>query len=90
MRYHIIGNDRQVRALAVIGLKGDIVSNQAEALTALESILKDSTVGTVLISESYYSLPEIKELIHSHEKRGTLPVILCLNDQGSSPEASQP
>ena len=90
MRYHIIGNEKEVRALAVIGLKGDVVSSEAEAVSALERTIKDSTVGTVLISESYYSLPEVNALVCTHEKRGTLPVILSLNDQGSLPEASQP
>ncbi|MBQ3696815.1 MAG: hypothetical protein II883_02735 [Spirochaetales bacterium] len=90
MRYHIIGNDIQVRSMSVIGLRGDVVSSEKEAASALDKAIKDSTVGTVLVSESFYSLPEVSAVIRSHEKTGTLPVILCLQDQGSSPGSSRP
>lgn len=80
MRYHVIGTDVQVRALAEAGLKGDAVCNADEARAALGRILADRSVGTVLVSSLYYDNPSVCDLIDAHEKTGRLPVIMRLDE----------
>lgn len=80
MRYHVIGTDVQVRAMAVAGIKGDAVCNADEARAALTRILADRSVGTVLISSVYYDNPSVCDLIGAHEKTGRLPVIMRLDE----------
>lgn len=80
MRYHVIGNERQVRAMAVAGLTGDVVNCASEACSALERVLEDRTVGTVLVSSSCYNEPEVSAVISAHEKTGRLPVIMSLKE----------
>ena len=80
MRYHVIGNGKQVRAMAVAGLRGDVVSDAAQACSVLECVLADKTVGTVLVSSLYYDDPSVASVVSAHEKTGRLPVIMRLQD----------
>ena len=80
MRYHVIGNETQVRAMEVAGLKGDIVTDAAQACSVLESVLADRSVGTVLVSSLYYDDPSVAAVVSAHEKTGRLPVIMSLEE----------
>ena len=80
MRYHVIGNEVQVKALAEAGLQGDVVCNAEEARAALGRILADRSVGTVLVSSLFHDDPAVSALIDAHEKTGRLPVIMRLNE----------
>ena len=80
MRYHVIGNGKQVKAMSVAGLKGDVVTDAAQACSALESVLADKTVGTVLLSSLYYDDPSVASVVSAHEKTGRLPVIMRLEE----------
>ena len=78
MRYHVIGSQKQVRAMAVAGLKGDIVTDAAQACSVLERVIADKSVGTVLVSSLYYDDPSVSAVVSAHEKTGRLPVIMWL------------
>lgn len=80
MRYHVIGSDVQVRALEVAGVQGSVVSSSDEACSALESILKDRSVGTVLVSSLYFDDPEVSALIEKQNRKGVLPVVMELSE----------
>lgn len=79
MRYHVIGSDIQVRSLAVAGVQGTVVTSSDDARSALESVLKDKSVGTVLVSSVYYDDPEVVAVINEHDRKGILPVIMKLS-----------
>jgi len=64
--------------MTVAGLKGDVVSDAAQARVALERILADRSVGTVLVSSLFYDDPSVAALVSAHEKTGRLPVIMSL------------
>ncbi len=80
MRYHVIGNEKQVRALGLAGVQGSAVTSAQEACDVLEGILKDKSVGTVLVSSPYYEDPSVAAVITRHEQRGVLPVIMRLSE----------
>lgn len=80
MRYHVIGSDIQVRSLAVAGVQGTVVTSSDDARSALESVLKDKSVGTVLVSSVYYDDPEVAAVINEHDRKGILPVIMKLSE----------
>ena len=80
MRYHVIGSDVQVRALEVAGVKGSVVSSSDEACAALENILKEKSVGTVLVSSLYYDDPAVSALVEKQNRKGVLPVVMKLSE----------
>ena len=70
----------QVRALGVAGVQGSAVTSSEEACAALEQVLQDKSVGTVLVSSPYYEDLSVAAVIGRHEQRGTLPVIMRLSE----------
>ena len=80
MRYHVIGSDTQVRALSVAGVQGSVVSSSAEACAAIEDVLKDKSVGTVLVSSLYFDDPAVVAVREKHDRKGVLPVIMKLSE----------
>jgi len=78
MRFHVIGSEKQVRALEVAGVQGSIVSSSDGVCVALESILNDRSVGTVLVSSKYYDDPSVAALIEKQNRKGVLPVVMKL------------
>lgn len=80
MRYHVIGSETQVKAFEVAGVQGSVVSSSAGACAALESVLQDKSVGTVLVSSLYYDDPAVASVIEKHDRKGVLPVIMELSE----------
>lgn len=80
MRYHVIGSPAQVKAFSAAGVQGSAVSSSAGACSALEEVLKDRSVGTVLLSSLYYDDPSVSEVMEKHDRKGVLPVIMKLEE----------
>lgn len=80
MRYHVIGSVKQVRALEAAGVQGSVVYSSDSARSALESVLKDRSVGTVLVSSEYYDNPAVAAVREEHDRKGVLPVIMKLSE----------
>ena len=80
MRYHVIGSETQVKAFEVAGVQGSVVSSSAAACAALESVLQDKSVGTVLVSSLYYDDPAVVALREKHDRKGVLPVIMKITE----------
>ena len=80
MRYHVIGSETQVKAFFVAGVQGSVVSSSAGACAALESVLQDKSVGTVLVSSLYYDDPAVVALREKHDRKGVLPVIMKITE----------
>ncbi|MCC6154176.1 MAG: V-type ATP synthase subunit F [Candidatus Hydrogenedentes bacterium] len=86
MNIFVIGDRDTVLGFRLAGVRGGVVSERDDAATALDSALRDSSNGLVLITESIADM--IRERVDMHRASAGIPIVLEIPG-ASGPSASR-
>lgn len=85
MKYFIIGDEDSVLGFGMVGVDGRTVESSEEAGAAFESVLKDHTVGVVIITEPAADM--IREKVDAYLFSEQFPLIVEIPDKnGRDPD----
>ena len=76
--YHIIGDQDTVLGYRFAGVSGDVVEDAAQAKTAFENALNDSTVTVLLLTEAVADM--IPEIVMRHRIAAKPPYLTVVQD----------
>lgn len=77
-KIHIIGNDDLVLLLGLLGIEGTILSNPEQFLLKFNELIKDSSIGMIIIS---MNLPEeILDYLIDFKSNNRRPLVFLLPD----------
>jgi V/A-type H+/Na+-transporting ATPase subunit F len=79
MRYFIIGDEDSVLGFGMVGVEGKSVSDAAEADVVFTSVLKDHSVGIVMITESVAEM--IRDKVDAYLFTEQFPLIVEIPDK---------
>jgi V/A-type H+-transporting ATPase subunit F len=79
MKYYIIGDEDTVLGFGMVGVKGQAVSSAREAESAFLSVLKDSEVGIIIITERTADM--IRKLVDRYLFTESFPLIVEIPDR---------
>ena len=76
--YHVIGDQDTVLGYRFAGVSGDVVEDAAQAKTAFENALNDSTITVLLVTEAVEDM--IPELVMRHRMAAKPPYLTIVQD----------
>lgn len=85
MRYFVIGDENTVLGFGIAGVDGQVVQSREQAQRAFEQILKDSSIGIVIITERIADL--IRPTVERYTFAEQFPLIVEIPDrEGPKPD----
>jgi V/A-type H+-transporting ATPase subunit F len=87
MKYYIIGDEDSVLGFGMVGVRGEIVTNQQAAEAAFKSALEDSDIGIIIITERAAEL--IRPIVDRYLFTEMFPLIVEIPDR-KGPLAGKP
>lgn len=79
MKYYIIGDEDAVLGFGMVGVKGEVARNAAEAEHAFTSAIEDKNIGIIIITECIAEL--IRPLVDKYVFSETFPLIVEIPDR---------
>ena len=77
MKCFVIAESEKVRALNAAGIQGLSSEDLPDIRKAVENVVSDRTIGTLLISREVQT--EASDIIERHRKRAVLPIVMLLD-----------
>lgn len=77
MKCFVIAESIKVKALNNAGIQGIETDDLPDIRKAVEGVLSDRTIGTLLISREVQS--NASDILERHRKRAVLPVVILLD-----------
>lgn len=87
MKLMVIGHTDAVRGFALVGVQGHIVTTAEEVNTALDTALRDASIGIILITEEAAAL--VRQRVNQLAMRTAVPLLMEIPGPGGPPADRQ-
>jgi len=85
MKFFVIGDEHTVTGFSLVGVRGEVARNGAEAGDILERLFQEKEAGVILITERLAS--EIRTQVDQHVYASRFPLVVEIPDRNGPLES---